>query len=61
MRTIKEIAKDVSTLYDKGYMSDYKDTDYFYEADDDEIDKAYELLDELREYGYKAFAEKYLK
>ena len=49
------------TLFDKGYTSDYKDTDYFYGADDEEIDKAYELLDELRECGYKAFAEKYLK
>ena len=28
MRTIKEIAKDVDTLFNKGYTSDYKDTDY---------------------------------
>ena len=60
MRSIREIAKDVDTLFDKGYTSDYKDIDYFYGADDEEIDKAYELLDELRENGYKAFAEKYL-
>lgn len=61
MRSIKEIAEDVDTLFDKGYTSDYGETDYFYEADDEEIDKAYELLHELKEIGYKAFAEKYLK
>lgn len=55
----KDIADAVDTLFSKGYVSDYGDTDYFYGASEEDIDKAYDMLDELKEYGVKAFKEKY--
>lgn len=55
----KDIAKAVLTLVSKGYLSDYGDTDYFYDAEEDDIDRAYELKDELLAYGEIAFREKY--
>ena len=61
MRSDKEIAQDVDTLFSKGYTSDYGDTDYFYNASEEEVYRAYELLDELQSYGSIAFHAKYLK
>ena len=55
----KEIAKNVLILVSKGYVSDYGDTDYFYDAEESDIDRAYEMKDELQAYGEIAFREKY--
>jgi hypothetical protein len=55
----KEIAQNVLTLVNKGYMTDYGDTDYFYDADEEDIDKAYEFKDELLANGEIAFRKKY--
>lgn len=55
----KDIAWSVLTLFEKGYTHDYGDTDYFYGASEDDLDKAYKLLYELQDYGVIAFNEKY--
>lgn len=55
----KDIAWNVLTLFEKGYTHDYGDTDYFYNADEEDLDKAYDLLSELQSYGIIAFKEKY--
>lgn len=57
----KEIANNVLILVNKGYLSDYGDTYYFYDAEDDTLDKAYELKDELQALGEIAFRKKYLE
>jgi len=56
----KEIAQNVAILFSKGYTHDYGDTDYFYDADEETLERAYELLDELEAYGRVAFGKKYL-
>lgn len=58
--TDKEIAHNVQILFDKGYTSNYGDTDYFYDAPIETMDRAYELLDELKAQGSIAFSKKYL-
>ena len=58
--TDREIAENVQVLFDKGYTHDYGDTDYFYDASEETLDRAYELLDELKANGSVAFAKKYL-
>ncbi len=55
----KEIAQNVLILRDKGYISDYGDTDYFCDEPEEIVDKAYEMLAELQADGTKAFIEKY--
>jgi hypothetical protein len=55
----KEIAQNVLILVSKGCVSDYGDTDYFYNASDDVLDRAYEMMDELQQDGAKAFKERY--
>ena len=52
---IKEIANNVLILVDKGYLSDYGDTDYFYDAEEEDLDRAYELKDEFLAHGEIAF------
>lgn len=56
---IKEIADNVLILAGKGYLSDYGDTDYFIDAEEEDVDKAYELLKELQLDGERAFKKKY--
>jgi len=55
----KQIATNVLILVNKGHLSDYGDTDYFYDASEEDIDKAYELKDELQAQGEVAFRKKY--
>lgn len=57
--TTKEIAQSVLTLRNKGYVSDYGDTDYFCDATEDEVDTAYEMLSDLQANGEVAYREKY--
>lgn len=56
----KEIANYVLILRNKGYVSDYGDTDYFYGAEEADLNRAYELLDELQALGEVAYTAKYL-
>lgn len=55
----KDIANNVLILFNKGYTHDYGDTDYFYGASEDDLDRAYEMLSELQSYGIIAFEKKY--
>lgn len=57
--TEQEITEAVWVLYNKGYTTDYGDTDYFIDGTDEDIEKGYEFLEELENDGKKAFAKKY--
>lgn len=55
----KEMAEAVLICFRKGYISDLGDNDYFCEESEETIDEAYVMLEELQEYGSKAFEQKY--
>lgn len=57
--TEKEIADATLTLFEKGITHDFGDTDYFYDATEDEVDRGHEMLTELQDDGRKAFVQKY--
>lgn len=50
-----DIKKAVIILFDKGYTSDLQDTDSFYDAPQEILDKAYRYIDEIRAHGMTAF------
>lgn len=57
--TDHELASVAESLVDKGVTSDIGDTDYLYDATEEDIDRCWELIHELKSDGSKAFRKKY--
>ena len=53
--TDNEIKQGVIILFNKGYTSDLQDTDTFYDAPEEILDKAYNYIDQIRSHGMVAF------
>jgi len=53
--TDNEIKQGVIILFDKGYTSDLHDTDTFYDAPLEILDKAYNYIEYIHNYGMIAF------